>query len=636
MDASLLRKSNSQLKVQSGKAESKSSTQDRKSEGSEDDEDSEDDDDDDDEKNDSSSKIGPARPHKKDPTSVAAGAIDEDATEKEVQQALQDSLRIAESSPALIVQGTKMNKRKATKDSLRNARGNAAVYEESQMRVAKEFTMPADASEEEAEEAAKEVDASLKQGRKVLRPRHRDSSRVVAFKARFPTAVSLKASKGRHAFRKKEAEIEMEIDPHAGEKALLLEKIDEIDKELSVNLYRQKCLKRRMEHLSSRPSSDKEIDFTAEKVAEETQSSAMANMLGNMWKELRMYEVPFYAQHVDEELRVLRHSEKVLEDRLIAAQAKYSAAQKKWEIEARRKRGIAAPAPAPAASEDSEDTASLSTSDEPQYVKLETKDDGDISVDPKVTPEPRSPERRPVWWHDSWLGGLRDSFFDMESELELDIKKAWREYDKEHNFWIMTWPEKEVVLRNTFIYLVFGCAFAILYRYIQLKNPGVLDAEHRGYLSPSDRDFSFSLFSCFGDLKTTGLAFCCSCCRWADTVDRQFGSYGVWQYWKAFGLMFILYVLEPFTAGLSILGMCVVGAIFRHALRVRFKMAHSTAQICCLDSLTWLFCMPCAIVQEAREEHLRYPGKPDDNLGLVPPSRYSGKPDDNLALVPPS
>jgi Cys-rich protein (TIGR01571 family) len=317
-----------------------------------------------------------------------------------------------------------------------------------------------------------------------------------------------------------------------------------------------------------------------------------------------MYEVPFYAQHVDEELRHLRHSEKVLEDRLTAAQAKYSAAQKKWESDARRKREIAASAPAPvAAAEDSEESVSPSTSEEPQVANLETKDDGDISVDPQVTPEPLSPEPE-----------------SQPSELALALEKAWKDYDKQNNFWVMSWPEQEVVLRNTFIYLVFGCAFAILYRYIQLKNPGVLDSENRGGLSPSDLEFSFSLFGCFGDLKTTGLAFCCSCCRWADTIDRQLGTFGVWQYWKAFGLMFILYLLQPFTAGLSILGMCVLGVVFRHALRVRFKMAHSTPKICCLDTLTWLFCMPCAIVQEAREEHLRYPGKVDNNLGLVPPS----------------
>jgi hypothetical protein len=36
----------------------------------------------------------------------------------------------------------------------------------------------------------------------------------------------------------------------------------------------------------------------------------MASMLGSMWKELRMFGLPFYAEHVQEELQKLDHEEK--------------------------------------------------------------------------------------------------------------------------------------------------------------------------------------------------------------------------------------------------------------------------------------------------------------------------------------
>jgi Cys-rich protein (TIGR01571 family) len=575
VDAALQRRTNSQLQLQLKKGESKSSAQEKTSQSSEDAEDSDDDDDDDDDdtkekKSDGdSSNIGPARPHKKEGSSTVTAESSDDAdTEKEVEKALQDSLRISESSAFVIPDVTKKNNRKASRAFPRTAPSSQFQYVDVPKKAVQEEVVPYDASLSEAEEAAKEVDATLTQTTKKVSTKqrhHMDTSRVVAFKAKFLRKKNFDS----RAFRKKEEEIERDIDPHAREKARMLEKISLIEKELSTNLYRQKCLKKRMEHLSSKPGSDKEIDTTAEKVAEETQSSAMANMLGNMWKEIRMFEVPFYAVHVDEELRLLRQSEKVLEEKLTAAQARYSEAKRSWETEGSEKNEK------DAGEKDTEEATIISSKDE---ASLESKEDtGGLTRDPRWTPAP------------TYAPGSTDEEW-RSYKLVTAVEKIVDDYEEANSFWGLSWPEKERVLRNTLIYLLLGFAGAILYRYVQLNNPGVFDPAQRGYITNAS-DFSVSLFGCFGDLKTCLLGCLCPYSRYADTVDRRL-SFSFWTYWKVFTVMFILVLLNPYTAGLSVFGLCIVGTLFRQALRKQFKIEYRTPKTVCLDLWTWLCCSP--------------------------------------------
>mmetsp|Transcript_64865 Transcript_64865/g.101095 ORF Transcript_64865/g.101095 Transcript_64865/m.101095 type:complete len:212 (-) Transcript_64865:40-675(-) len=198
------------------------------------------------------------------------------------------------------------------------------------------------------------------------------------------------------------------------------------------------------------------------------------------------------------------------------------------------------------------------------------------------------------------------------SALTQALRTWWKKYQEANDFWFMTWPQQKLTLRNTFVYILFGLACAVLYRHLQLKRVGIFDpAELRGNIV-NDKDFSFSLFGCFEDLKICLLGCCCPFSRWADTIDRQF-SFGFWQYWKAFAVMFFLFVLNPYTAGLSCFAICIIGTLFRQNLRRKFKIEYATPKTYCLDFLTWCCCHPCAICQEAREEHLRFPssGKTD-------------------------
>jgi len=88
---------------------------------------------------------------------------------------------------------------------------------------------------------------------------------------------------------------------------------------LAANLREQAELEHRILHLGDESSSDAEIDLSVKLVTNETQSPAMANMLGHVWKELRMFEVPQHAEHVKEQLKHLRRDERALESKLTAA-----------------------------------------------------------------------------------------------------------------------------------------------------------------------------------------------------------------------------------------------------------------------------------------------------------------------------
>jgi len=79
-------------------------------------------------------------------------------------------------------------------------------------------------------------------------------------------------------------------------------------------------MKRRVEigvelrKLDDEGSSKKEIASSMRAVAQETKSKAMADLLGNMWGEMRMFATPFYEERLDEELVNLEHQEPMLEE----------------------------------------------------------------------------------------------------------------------------------------------------------------------------------------------------------------------------------------------------------------------------------------------------------------------------------
>jgi len=93
-----------------------------------------------------------------------------------------------------------------------------------------------------------------------------------------------------------------------------------LQKELADNVAKQSDLKTKLKFLTDESRSDQEIDAYAKLVKNETQSPAMASMLGKMWKEMRMFEVPSYTEHVEDKLHQLRRKERAVEEKLATVQ----------------------------------------------------------------------------------------------------------------------------------------------------------------------------------------------------------------------------------------------------------------------------------------------------------------------------
>jgi len=123
--------------------------------------------------------------------------------------------------------------------------------------------------------------------------------------------------------------------------------------------------------------------------------------------------------------------------------------------------------------------------------------------------------------------------------------------------------------------------------------------------------FTFGLFE-VGSLKQDWpicfLAFCCPAIRWADTMTKA----RLLPFWMALSLMIVMSLLGPITYGAIFLLIVLVGVYFRQRLRKLYNHGPFKASVMAWDCLTWCFCFPCAVVQEAREVEKvqREPGPP--------------------------
>lgn len=112
--------------------------------------------------------------------------------------------------------------------------------------------------------------------------------------------------------------------------------------------------------------------------------------------------------------------------------------------------------------------------------------------------------------------------------------------------------------------------------------------------------FSDEIFDCVSQPKIAVASFCCPFARWGDTLSilglMQFNA--AVAVWMICGVIDLAYL---FPAGVVIL--VVFGAYHRSQIRVLYKLPQ---QSCC-DLVAWIFCIPCAIAQEARHvERSRY------------------------------
>jgi len=89
-----------------------------------------------------------------------------------------------------------------------------------------------------------------------------------------------------------------------------------LKKQLADNLHEQSQLTHTIEDLTNEAGSDEEIDALAQQVGNETESAAMGDMLGHMWKDMRMLELPAYSKYVKKKVVQLKHEENELESKL--------------------------------------------------------------------------------------------------------------------------------------------------------------------------------------------------------------------------------------------------------------------------------------------------------------------------------
>lgn len=169
------------------------------------------------------------------------------------------------------------------------------------------------------------------------------------------------------------------------------------------------------------------------------------------------------------------------------------------------------------------------------------------------------------------------------------------------NFWRMSHNQQESVLVSSSIYIIGGVLAALLFKQVREKHFAIEPATRS-----NDRgsDFSFSIFGCLAEPKLCVLGFCCPCLAWADTSDQNKGK-GLLPYWPAFLSFFGLLVLEAYTMGITSLFVVGLGVYYRQKLRQAKDLASFQSgkkQTLVLDIVFWVFCQPCAIIQEAREE----------------------------------
>jgi len=114
-------------------------------------------------------------------------------------------------------------------------------------------------------------------------------------------------------------------------KAKLREQVVTTHAELVKNMKRRVQIGLELRKLDDEGASRKEIASSMEAVKHETKSAAMANLLGDMWREMRMFATPFYEERLDEELVNLEHQEPALEDNYEKAKAALAASEKSSE-----------------------------------------------------------------------------------------------------------------------------------------------------------------------------------------------------------------------------------------------------------------------------------------------------------------
>lgn len=210
-----------------------------------------------------------------------------------------------------------------------------------------------------------------------------------------------------------------------------------------------------------------------------------------------------------------------------------------------------------------------------------------------------------AWWHrgQQWL--VRGSLAFKPSSLV----GMWR--TQHLGAQIPQEPERSPVEKATVMAVEIIVSWILLlgvaWLYIKYKPDPLIVMDEAAKQHPLDGEFTHSLFGCFWVpcMSLFVLTGCGQGIRWADTV-RMLGALSFTSALITFGVVCDLgtICLELLPEGVS-LPLCLLLVLpmfiyFRQELRKAFNMKTGPAAIA-LDCLSYTFCMPCAIVQDARQ-----------------------------------
>lgn len=185
------------------------------------------------------------------------------------------------------------------------------------------------------------------------------------------------------------------------------------------------------------------------------------------------------------------------------------------------------------------------------------------------------------------------------------VRYAWTTTNKQ---------QQQMFWSGTFVYVCFSFLLANIYFQTRLRYPKAFNPTPRTEVFPSTSVFSFNLFD-LSDANVCLIGLCCPMLRWADTMDHH----GLMSYWKAFFstfcfMLLLITVCEssydlPYIMVAMYLTNVAFGVFYRQKLRDHFQKEAGTFKSLANDVTAWFFCLPCAIIQEAREDAIQRGGE---------------------------
>jgi Cys-rich protein (TIGR01571 family) len=201
-----------------------------------------------------------------------------------------------------------------------------------------------------------------------------------------------------------------------------------------------------------------------------------------------------------------------------------------------------------------------------------------------------------------------DAVEAQEAALTSLIAKVAREPDSEGLNGILT-DFKEAAFMNTgetaLIFVTWLVCYFLLaayyHKYVLFYAP-VEEEKSKLAKQQTFQGFHYFRSGLFDCASEPGICFWSCCCpgiRWADTMSNL----GVHSFYTSFWILTALYCIM-FWPLATMIGHLVIAAVMawqRQAIREQFEFEDQGGITCASDCFTYIFCMCCAVAQEARQ-----------------------------------